>query len=405
MKKKILWVILLFFCIAAVSGSVMDDVSQVKDKVGDFIDNGDNVVIVEGQYASYLEKKMFLFLKDASPDLADVPLIREDDFRPGDETGKIVVLIGGPRQNMITAMAVADPVFEQESDDLSLGSVTYLDSGEQKMVVFSDRAGFSGLAKTGPYNSPLRKIIPVEYVPAAAAAIGFSLIWLWSLFGKIILEAIQEFFTDKVMNVFKKKKKVKDQARTMNIKGLEIKYREIFAILIAASIFAFGLAYTYLSPVLPVKSFLLAALIVNILIYLIRHLTRLVMDKRLKAHSEYVMWWFGALITIITAWLGNVFSLAGTTFKGDEENVAEGRIAFIITIITFVAFIIFWLWNFFMPSLVTQITMILLFMGTYLEILPIEPFEGKNIRAWNKKAWWIIFIPLTVLYVIGHLLI
>ena len=120
---------------------------------------------------------------------------------------------------------------------------------------------------------------------------------------------------------------------------------------------------------------MLTNLIVNIIIYSIMHVTRILMDTKHKLHTEYHVWVYGAFITLFSGWLGNTFSLAGYTVtdKGTEDQKLEGKIKYVSTMILVLFAIIFSIWNILWPSIVIQMCMVL--SGKDL----LKGFEAKHV--------------------------
>ena len=147
----------------------------------------------------------------------------------------------------------------------------------------------------------------------------------------------------------------------------------------------------------PAVGFFLLTISVNMVVYSVRHLTRILLDKRFGMSSEYKLWLWGALMTALTGWLGNTFALAGY-ITGVERHRA-GQVNYTCNVVSFTAFTIFGVLNWLRPSVPFQMVMLLAISITFLQMLPFSPFDGKSIYHWKPRLWWVSFVPLTVLYV------
>jgi len=307
--------------------------------------------------------------------------------------------MGGPNQNSVTSK-FESMNFTIEKNELSIGFLSFLSNNNQKIMIFSDKVGYENTRKH-PERSPLARIIPIKFVPTAATAIGVFLLWLWRFLLPIFKKIIRLFFSSKLMK-YAKKKELNKKYRGIKIKGIRIKVREWIAILSAAFIFALAISYEYWDSATTIMVLIGINFLVNSLIYAIRHLVRLYMDKVHELHTEYKTWIWGSIITIITGWLGNTFALAGYTVS-DKKTKREARIQYTINTVSFMVSIIFLIWNWFAPSLYLQMAMILAMAISVIQMLPMKPFAGKNIYKWNKIKWWITFTPMFLVYMLVHL--
>ena len=203
-----------------------------------------------------------------------------------------------------------------------------------------------------------------------------------------------------------KKKKISSQFIGFIIKGIRIKLREWISIISAAIILALSISYTYFVNEPGIFIFISINIGSNAIIFSVRNLTRLIMDKHQGIHTEYVFWYFGAIITIASGWLGNTFSLAGYTIANKEtESNKLAKNEYLINIITFIAGTLFFIWNLYYPCTFAQMAAILAISLAFIQMLPIHPFIGKVIKTWKNRLWKITFALILIFYVIIILLI
>ena len=185
--------------------------------------------------------------------------------------------------------------------------------------------------------------------------------------------------------------------------GVKFKLREWLAVLAAATVFAASLSYLYLQPHSPVVWVVLLTIGVNMTVYSVRHLTRIVLNRRYGFDSEYKMWLGGAFLTALSAYLGNTFCLAGYIVGVGKEH--RGRVNYSCNVVSFAAFTVAFLLNMRQPSVLLQMVMILAISITFIQMLPFSPFDGKSIYQWNKRVWWVSFVPVAMLYVFSMLVL
>ena len=392
--KVILIVSLIFLLVPFSFADIAEDMVAIQGKVQDFI-AGEEFIVVEGRYASTVEKQSFAFIQDQYPGF-QAETVQEEDLNINQIGNKTLILIGGPSQNLISKEILTVESFTSEKEQLGVGSIEFLQGPARKVMIFSDKAGYENEPKKVS-KSPLAKVIPVEFVPVAATGIGLGLVWLWKILGEWAYRIFRFKIADKIMGKAKKKQ-LKKEFKGVQIAGIRIKIREWISIAVSAVVFGASLGYIYLEPNASAFTIVALTIVANMVMYTIRHLVRLIMDKRFGAHTEFHIWWFGAFITVVSGWLGNAFCVAGYIVS-DETKKEEAKIAYIINLFAFFLFLVFFAWNFISPGLIIQMVMILTVSYTLLQMLPMKPFPGKQIFAWSKKLWWVTFLPLAIFYV------
>lgn len=389
--KQAFWIIALLLLAVPVSASVQDEIDLVIEEVKPLITDPDNAVIVKGRYSSAAERVVLTYLRNNYPDIKDVRTIKDSSPKIPYET---VFLVGGPMQNLKAKYVLDLP--QREEMNLSFGRVS-IHEGEKTYIVFSDRFGYDNFPKTGPSRSPLRAFLPEEYVPVAASVLTLFLL----LLGKFLLNLLLKIFRFKVASKIMgrvKKHDLRDEFKGFHIKGVRFKYREALAITIAAFVFAAAVSYNYLFNQ-DVLLFILTNTGVNLVIYAVRHGIRLYLDKHHGHHTEYRIWYWGAILTVFSGWLGNTFSLAGYTVSDEKGKERQGVVNFIVNIVTFFIFLVTAIWNIMSPEPLVQMIMVLSVALSFLFMLPFDPFGGKKVYQWKSWLWWVSFVPIAVCYV------
>jgi hypothetical protein len=385
--------LLLFAVLLLILPSGAAFFGDVDEKARDFLE-GEELIVVVGCHASAIEKSLLTYVKKNYPFEWEVK--PEQEVVPAHIKDKTLVLIGGPAQNTISAQALSDQSFSQETEELTLGTLVFLSGEKGKVLVFSDPAGFNNIARR-PERSPLLSFMPGEYVPVAATALSLGLLWLWQLLGNLIAKVFRWKLADKIMKRVKKHQ-LKEDFKGLRLFGIRLKAREWAAIAISAIVFGISLSYMYLDPKAGWTRILGLTMAVNLVVYGLRHLTRLFLDKHYGYHTEFHIWYIGAFMTAVSGWLGNCLCLDGYTVS-DGKKTAEAKVPYIINLVTFIAFGVFWVWNLVFPMPWVQMAMLLTLGIAFTHFLPLAPFSGKSIYAWNKRLWYKTFIPLLVVYI------
>ena len=373
--------------------------ADVSQKISEFT-QGRQILIVVGEDVSSTE---FLALKffESTYDEYEISSVHEKDFN-GSFDG-VLLLIGGTDRNEFTKKVLEnDPITEVV--DLKAGELIFVSDDEgNRYLVFSDKVSDLYLANTAKKTSPLNKVVPEEYVPLTASVFGIILLFLWNFLTPVVVKTAKFLVSDKILRRVKKKK-YRDEFRGFGVFGLQIKYRELLSILFSAVVFAAAFSYTKFVK----DNFLeviLVGLLVNIAIFYFKYFVRLVLDKRNDVRSEFVFYKVGALITLITGWLGNAFSLTGyTVSKNKKEELLEGKIQYQINLATFLLSIIFFIIALFEQNIFLKMAYSYAVSFSFLQLLPIKPYAGKYMLRWNKTAWILLFIPMLVAYVFINLI-
>jgi len=391
--------ILLLFLVNFAAADIYEEAKAYSQQVMDFI--GNDTVVVVGEHLSKSERLAMGYIKEKYPKVAELPVF-SDSASEEELLGKTVILIGGPTQNKITANVLAGGG-EVRHENLSLGILSFVTNlNGSRFLVFSDKAGYGNVQKNSEH-SPLARYVPVQYVPALATAIALSLLWLWHFLLKLLRRILRLFVSSKLMR-FARKREFKKKYKGFKLAGLRFKYREWISIILSALVFALAVSYSYVSTHTAVFAFVLSNLLVNIVIYAIRHLTRLVMDRVHKLHTEFVFWFWGGLVTMISGWLGNTFAMAGYMVS-DRETKKEAQIQYVINFLSFLASLVFLVWNLVAPSIILQMSMVLAMSIAVIQMLPMNPFSGRIIYRWSRWRWWISFLPMMSIYLLVNVVV
>jgi len=392
--------LLILIAIPLVSADPISELSDEESKARLETSNFQNIdFVVVGKYASRIELFALDRLEERNPVLKSKPHVSDDENSTGN-----LLLVGGPWQNQLTSNSIDDNSFLRESINISAGHVDYFRKDSRIIISFSDRQGFSNLPRTNVYNSPLGKFIPFSLIPFVAAFIAFTLLWFGKFFGDLFNDILNNSFSKGILK-FLKKKELQNEFKGFRIFKLRVKYREWSVIMISAVVFALAISYTYYLSIPAMFLIIVLNLLVNVFLYAFKNFIRLLMDAKFELHTEYSLWPFGAFVTLLSGFLGNTFGVAGYTISDKSDRPIQGLAEFLSTAALFLLSLVFLYLNLTSPSVFNQMVFASSLTGAFLSMLPIFPFEGKKIYSWSGSSWWILFIPITIVYVLMTLLL
>ncbi|MCL5681072.1 MAG: site-2 protease family protein [Candidatus Thermoplasmatota archaeon] len=126
---------------------------------------------------------------------------------------------------------------------------------------------------------------------------------------------------------------------------------------------------------------------------------------RFGAWSEFRMWPFGVVLTLLTGFLGFIFALPGAVYFASYRNpIREGKIALagpsmnlVIGIILLPVLLLTQL-----PVLPRTALYFLVYINIWLaffNLIPINPLDGSKVYRWNRTYWGFLFAGAAVLVI------
>jgi hypothetical protein len=328
----------------------------------------------------------------------------------------LIILVGGRTHNGISAEVYDAGYITNEStkymDQLIIGKGK-IDTDSNVMVV-SHRVVGEGerLERESVKYSPLSYFVPEEYVPVVATGIGMLIILLIPVFktvARFLIEMTQEFFEERALDIGRKR--ITFGYTGPQIRGIHLK--EVGAILGAAFILGLGVTWTFTGPT--TKFFDLISLIASICLFagLSHELTHRIIGRHFGIEMEYRFWYSGAFIAILTAVLGNSFGIPGFLLEKGEVNIRKEPslepspepstwkygvtklAAPIISTIITVTFAFLFIQN---PGVIFQMIYTTAGIWAMAEIMPAKGMDGHDVKRWNRRAWFIFFILIVIIY-------
>ena len=250
-------------------------------------------------------------------------------------------------------------------------------------------------------KSPLNLVMDKKYVPFVATVTSVSIIYLWNIFGSSILQFFKDYISSHIRGKKSKNKKIKKKIEFSYkfIKNIDIV--ELFSMLLAITVFAITMSWTWSADMSEFFNLFLINFIVISCILGFREISRLYYSQKYKLKTQYVFWPFGALLTIISTFLGNTFSLTFYIVFEEEKNIKKfGKMYFNIYLILYTLSLITFTLHFFIPLIVLQMIFSFSIMGLFIFLAPIKPMTGYNIKKWNFKKWSILYAVVFISYII-----
>ena len=149
------------------------------------------------------------------------------------------------------------------------------------------------------------------------------------------------------------------------------------------------------------ETFIVFLLIVLTIIF-IREALRGYLCSKFKFHSQFYVWPFGAIMMFVSTAIGNTFSLAANHHYNEEDIKKCGKVSFIVSFVIFVLLAIAFLYNIYYPSTILQMIIIVSVLNLFIDLFPLNPMDGYEVRHWNFYLWLSFYIIIIISYVIVY---
>lgn len=304
---------------------------------------------------------------------------------------RLVVLVGGPSQNHLTAEFLEKGLIGEEQEEFSnqMLALAGNTSDRATVIVFSDRRGFGNLARKAAEYSPLSRFLPLEWVPLVASLLGAVFVMAVSLI-KACMEAV-------ILARGKKSYGVSKNA----LKVFRIKVCELLAVFAAALVLGLTLSWTYAGPTISFFPLLILNLFLCLTAGLSHEATHWLMGRLLKVETEYRFWLSGSIATIASALLGNSFGLQGFLLDEIGEDVPKWKVGLMKLappMLSTAVMTLTGVLNYLKPHVAFQMAYSIAGITAMADILPFKPMDGYNVRRWSIPIWLIAFTVISVLF-------
>ena len=238
-----------------------------------------------------------------------------------------------------------------------------------------------------------------NYAKIIATILSIILLFLLNF----LIEFFSDYFSERTIE-YRKNRKSKALSKKAKIvhpsKFLSIK--EIFAIITTTLILSFVLTWTWVPDLSIFWETFIIFLLVVVIIIIIREGLRAFLCLKLKFHSEFYIWPLGAIMMIVSTAIGNTFSLAANHHYDEGDIKKCGKVSFIVSIILYVIVAITFSINLFYPSAILQMIIIVSILNLFIDLFPLNPMDGFEIRHWNIFLWFSLYIIVLISYIIVY---
>ncbi|MBU0758634.1 MAG: hypothetical protein KKF44_11300 [Nanoarchaeota archaeon] len=412
MNKKAILVLFIFILTLSVvhaqeSKDLSEKIATASTIVEEFFDGipMEDIVIIKGSAISMEDKLLFNMVKGQVDSIRGIEIDTEKVILKNPEkiAGKSLVLLGSQKTNTISKqLALEGKVTDVEEILLSPVILKTGNMGaEAKVLIIYSKKEVKNVENSAVSKSPLNKVMDKKYVPWAATFLSILMLYLWNILGKTFMNLLNDFVTSVILQKKTKGKTIKKE-RKHHIKAHEfINRNEVLAFIIFVIVFSLTMSWTWSGNLADFKRMFFLNLVIVFVISFLREFIRLVFCYKHRLHSEYVLWPFGTLVTIISTYLGNTFSMVSYTLL--DEDVADekvfGKGSFMIALLTYFLVMIGYMLNIFWPSVVFQMIFVYSIMVLFIELFPMGPMAGDEIRKWNFPVWLISYIIVIASYI------
>lgn len=312
-----------------------------------------------------------------------------------------IILLGGETTNKIVNNLQNIDTFqinEIVSCSPFLITIGSLNSTNTNILIFSTTFENSILENKGPQRSPLSKFMDKRLTPIIATVSSITLLHIFNLFGNTISEFFFDFTSEKLGE--RKKEKHRFQKRMENKQSF-IYIKELGSILIAIIIFSLSLSWTWSVELSDFFSLFFINIFVVGLFFLIRESLRIYYSKKYSLVTEHVFWPLGSILTFFSTLLGNTFSLTSyTALENEEREKRYSTMYLTIFGILFVLTLMAYVSNFFISSQSLQMFYVFTIMAVFIDMTPIHPMDGYEVKKYNLKKWIALYVPVFLVYVL-----
>ncbi len=364
-----------------------------------------DLVIIKGNNLSIQEELLMYFAQQQLPDLERIESVYDTEITNISEFAsnyQKLIFLGGNKTNEIVGYLLTSNHIEIEEQYIStpfvasFGTSYYLD---KDVIVFSTGLETTHLENKGPQRSPLSQIMDKRLIPIVATIASITIMHIANLFGSTISEFFFDFTSEKLGDRKKKKHDFKEKKKVSKKSIVHLK--EIASISVAIIVLSLSLSWTWSTDLSHFYSLLLINLFVVSIFYLIREGLRIRYSKKYSLTTEHVFWPLGSILTFFSTILGNTFSLASyIALENEEKEKRYSRMYFTIFSILFGLTILTFLVNIIFSSELLQMFYVFTIMAVFIDMTPIEPMDGYEVKKHNMKRWIALYIPVFIVYFI-----
>ncbi len=250
------------------------------------------------------------------------------------------------------------------------------------------------------YNRSILGItLEPQFVIPFATILSIILLFLFNF----LVEFLSDYSSEKAIEYRKDRKDKKAKAKLKKAKIQPHRFLskgELIAVTVTTLILSFVLTLTW-APDLTyfIEAFIIISIIVIVILFL-RESFRSYLAHKQKLPSEFYIWPIGAAMMVVSTFIGNTFSLAANHHYEDEGDIKKcGKVTFIVSIYMYLAVLGIFIINLYYPSTILQMIVIVLILNLFIDLFPLNPMDGYEVRHWNSYLWMFLYIIVILTYI------
>jgi hypothetical protein len=417
MNKKIILLFSLLFCFLFLNITIISaqstnpeiietDLNGIKQLIRDELSGQDyqDLLLIKGTNLYIQEEFLMILAQQQLPDLVRIQKELDIEITNITETAshyqKLIFLGGETTNKIVHDLKQNDSlqIDERYASAPFLISIGSLNSSTSDVLIFSTSLESTMLENNGPKRSPLSQVLDKRLIPIVATVATITLLHIFNLFSSTISEFLFDFTSEKVGE--RKKKKHRFERRQKTSKTAQYA-KETISILIAIIVLSLSLSWTWSANLSHFYSLFMINIFVVSLFYLLREGLRLHYSRKYNLNTEHVFWPLGSILTFFSTLLGNTFSLASyIALENEEKEKRYSKMYFTIFIILFSLTLLTYILNIYFASQILQMFYVFTIMAVFIDMTPIEPMDGYEVKKHNVKKWVALYIPVFIVYII-----
>jgi parallel beta-helix repeat protein len=216
-----------------------------------------------------------------------------------------------------------------------------------------------------------------------------------------LIEFFSDYFSEKTIDYRKNwKSRFALKTAVVSAPGMFLSIKELVAIIASTLILSFVLTWTWVPDLSMFLETFVVFLLIIIVIIFIREALRGFLCSKFKFHSEFYVWPLGAIMMFVSTAIGNTFSLAANHHYDEEDIKKCGKVSFIVSFVIFVILAVAFLYNLYYPSTIIQMIIIVSVLNLFIDLFPLNPMDGYEVRHWNFYLWLCFYIIIIISYVV-----
>ncbi|WP_424356948.1 M50 family metallopeptidase [Methanocella sp. MCL-LM] len=319
-----------------------------------------------------------------------------------------LLVVGGPKHNAYAKELLDRGVIHNVTPGEKMPAVVIQSATTQKghqIVVVGSVAGYPGYVD----EEPPAQAKPDDTLPLAVVTTGTILsilgVYLSQLYSQVF-SFIYGYVTTLAGEVASEK-----EAEIRHLKAHKVKKALLFGwswqeLTIATScIILFAIAYIIADRMAMLPENIAIYIIVAGFVVIAHDVGHRIVAFLLKVDAEFQFWGLGAITMLLTSWLFSmVFAQPSRVLIEKEEHNAN-EIASImlagpaVSLFLSLAFLLLMM----VGGAVAELGALGFTMNmvtVVYSLMPFNPMDGKSIYEWNRRYWAILFIPISILFIV-----